>query len=111
MGAKHSVLFTPPKDPGSLCSEDGCFKECITWDGHRKRRPHKSRCCSVCSKWYCGNHKIKNLSYTDVYPEQVCSDHDIHQLVYKCRFGTCLNMYGLHQLVYKCRFGTCLNMY
>eukprot|EP01083_Nonionella_stella_P005156 14976_1 len=88
---------SPPKNPGALCSVDGCFNHCITCDGHRIRSPHKSRCCSVCSKWYCGEHKVKQMQYTDIFPISLCSAEDVHRWVYKCHFGDCLQKHGLHR--------------
>ncbi len=92
-----NTALPPPKDPGIICAENGCFDGCISWDGHRIRKPHKSRCCSVCSKWYCGEHKMKRLSYTDIYPQSICSNKAVHRWVYKCRQGDCLQMYGIHR--------------
>eukprot|EP01084_Bolivina_argentea_P218794 371210_1 len=92
----RKTYLPPPKYPDSLCSEAGCFNKCVSTDGHRIRTPHKARCCAVCSNWYCGEHKTKSLLYTDIYPQTCCSKTDIHQEVYKCRKGNCLQMYGVH---------------
>mmetsp|Transcript_49984 Transcript_49984/g.79637 ORF Transcript_49984/g.79637 Transcript_49984/m.79637 type:complete len:96 (-) Transcript_49984:241-528(-) len=90
-------FLSPPKLAGTLCSEDGCYNACVSSSGHRMRHPHKARCCSVCSKWYCSEHKAKHLRYTDIYPIDVCSPHDIHRPVYKCAAGDCLSMHGKHR--------------
>eukprot|EP01084_Bolivina_argentea_P312613 541224_1 len=92
-----SKIPPPPKTPGAMCSENGCFTKCITCDGHRIRKPHKSRCCSVCSAWYCGEHKIKRLIYTDIFPQSICIKEEIHHWVYKCHQDDCLQMHGLHR--------------
>ena len=86
-----------PKLPGTLCDEDGCFNQCVSSSGHRMRDPHKARCCAVCSKWYCGEHKTKRLRYTDIYPTKIQSKEDVHRWVYKCQSGDCLGMYGKHR--------------
>ena len=90
-------LCAAPKKAGTFCSEDGCFNACISSSGHRMRDPHKARCCSVCSKWYCGKHKSKRLKYTDIYPKKICSKQEVHHLVYKCLNGQCLNKFGKHK--------------
>mmetsp|Transcript_22877 Transcript_22877/g.20108 ORF Transcript_22877/g.20108 Transcript_22877/m.20108 type:complete len:89 (-) Transcript_22877:49-315(-) len=56
---------TAPKPPNTSCSELGCNAPCISSTGHRIRKPHKARCCAVCSKWYCGDHKKSKLLRCD----------------------------------------------
>ena len=50
------------KIPNARCSTDGCNMLCCDSHGRRVVKPHKARCCSVCSKWYCGFHKNIELT-------------------------------------------------
>jgi len=71
------IIIMVHKYPNARCTV--CSAACCDSGGHRIRKPHKARCCSVCSKWYCGEHKVTHMV------RRSKTNYDDRYNVYKCK--------------------------
>eukprot|EP00484_Ammonia_sp_Unknown_P027581 CAMPEP_0197032820 /NCGR_PEP_ID=MMETSP1384-20130603/11391_1 /TAXON_ID=29189 /ORGANISM="Ammonia sp." /LENGTH=97 /DNA_ID=CAMNT_0042462527 /DNA_START=80 /DNA_END=373 /DNA_ORIENTATION=- len=82
-------IVEAPMKANTTCSEPGCENLCVTKD--RKRviekengQIQKARCCGVCGKWYCHQHKKAKMRKFINYSKLTAESNYDYEVTYKC---------------------------